>query len=175
MSLLAAASWRRPGRGVVADDMEVRGFRPSDALGAFGVVWVVLIVKGRGGLMGARDFRGLPCGAWDSELRSRLDSCFAVIPIYLLAREPAVILDCAIIEASADETFRCRVSVGEAKEDATDDGRLADGGAIGIAAIFVDATKTPHLGGQEKYATPATEPSFFPFPAYCPLNSTPAQ
>jgi len=35
-------------------------------------------------------------------------------------------------------------------EDATDPGRLTEGGAIGIAAILVDATKTPHLGGHEK-------------------------
>jgi hypothetical protein len=39
------------------------------------------------------------------------------------------------------------------RDDATDSGRLSEGGAIGIAAILVEATKTPHFGGHEKYAT----------------------
>ena len=154
MSFLGVpASWRRLGRGVVNEGIEGRGFRVSDALGALGVVWVVPVNDGRGGLEGRVDFLGLICGGLARDGRSRFDSSFAVMPMYLLAREPAEILDWAIIDASAEETFRCRVSVGETIDDATEPGRLAEGGAMGIAAIFVDATKTPHFGGHEKYAT----------------------
>lgn len=154
---------------------------------------------GRGGLPDRMDdFRGLMGEAWeDSVVRSRLESCLAVMPMYLLAREPAEILDCASIDASADETLRWRASVGEAIdgvslpwEEATDAARRIDGGPISIGAIFVDATNTPHFGGHEKYETlcgssrpvqiqihvtyPAAEPSFFPLPANLPLSSTPA-
>ena len=47
------------------------------------------------------------------------------------------------------------------KEDATDPARRTEGGAMGIAVILVDATKTPHFGGHEKYATLRNKESGF--------------
>lgn len=41
---------------------------------------------------------------------------------------------------------------------------------------FPTATNTPHIGAHSKYLFPSgVRPSFFPFPANPPLNSTPAQ
>jgi hypothetical protein len=103
---LVAPSCRRLGRGVVNEGTEGWGFRLRDALGAFGVVWVTPSPVGRGGLAGRNDFRGLAWEGLATPARSLVDSCFAVTPMYLLAREPAEILDCAIIDASADDTLR---------------------------------------------------------------------
>lgn len=53
-----------------------------------------------------------------------------------------------------------------------------EGGLLATPAVavlsFVVATKTPQCGGQVKYCFPPTLPSFFPFPAKPPDNSTPA-
>lgn len=53
-----------------------------------------------------------------------------------------------------------------------------EGGLLATPAVavlsFVVATKTPQRGGQVKYCFPPTLPSFFPFPAKPPDNSTPA-
>jgi hypothetical protein len=103
---LAAPNCRRLGRGVVNEGIEGRGFRLRDALGAFGVVCVTPNPEGRGGLPSLSDFCGLVCGGLTTDPRFLVDNCFAVTPMYLLAREPAEILDCAIKDASADDTLR---------------------------------------------------------------------
>lgn len=107
---------------------------------------------GRGGLEDlTRDFLGLAGGgSFDADAKSRLESCFAVIPIYLLARDPTEIFNSAILDASAEVIFRFLVSVGDASpcDEAADPGRTTTDGDG--KAIFVDATKTPHLGGQVK-------------------------
>jgi hypothetical protein len=90
---LATPNCRRVGRGVVNEGIEGRGFRLRDALGAFGVVCVTPNPEGRGGLPSLSGFCGLVCGGLTTDPRSLVDSCFAVTPMYLLAREPAEILD----------------------------------------------------------------------------------
>lgn len=62
---------------------------------------------------------------------------------------------------------------GVTRPEATEGG-LAPKPTVGEESLVV-ATKTPHMGGQEKYCLPLTEPSFFPFPTKPPLSSTPAQ
>lgn len=95
--LLLVESCTLEGRGVAKDGTDVRGFGaddgiPNECRGAFGVVVT------RGGLP------PLETGVFFCGLMgARIESSFAVTPIYLLAREPAVILDCAMTEASAED------------------------------------------------------------------------
>jgi hypothetical protein len=95
-------------------------FRPSEALGALGVVCVPMLVGRRGGLVDRADnFCGLgSIGDFTLEVWSLFESCLAVIPIYLLALDPADIFDCASREASALVTLRFRASVGEVRAEA---------------------------------------------------------
>jgi hypothetical protein len=91
--------------------------------------------------------------------KSRLESCFAVIFINLLALEPAEILDSASAAASADDTV---LSGGGRTADAgvprpEIDGvtrpfqeEATEGGRIARAEMRSDGTNTPHFGGHLK-------------------------
>jgi len=103
--------------------------------------------------------RGLPGGA-AVLARSRLESCFAVIFINLLALEPAEILDSANAAASADDTAlsdgRGRTADPGVPRPETDgvtrpfQEEATEGGRIANAEILSDGINTPHFGGHLK-------------------------
>jgi len=92
--------------------------------------------------------------------RSRLESCFAVMFINLLALEPAEILDSASAAASADDTIfwggRGWIADPGVSRPETDgvtrpfQEEATEGGRIVSAEIRSDGTNTPHFGGHLK-------------------------
>lgn len=92
--------------------------------------------------------------------KSRLESCFAVTFINLLALEPAEILDSAIAAASADDTSpsggKGRTADAGVPRPETDgvtrpfQEEAMEGGRIAIAEIRSDGINTPHFAGHLK-------------------------